>query len=78
MEIFKKTSEFKYIMWFEDEGKRSIKNAYGGIFSCYSKKGAFDNARSFANDNNKNVLVQRGYKIWRFKPNEEKIEIVQE
>ena len=57
----------KWIIWFEGEGKSSIKNAYNEIFyynSKYCKKGSLDWAKS----NNKNVLVQRARKVWRVLP----------
>ena len=75
---FKESSDKKYIIWFEDEGKGSIKNAYGGSF-YYESKYVFEDggARGWAKTNNKNVIIQRGQKIWRAIP-EGKIEELKE
>lgn len=71
---FKKSSEFKYIIWYEEEGKGSIKNDNGEIMQ-YNSKYAFKAAKLFAYDNNKEVLVQKGYNVWRITPKGEKIQI---
>lgn len=73
---FKMEDEFKYIIWFEDDGKGSIKNNYGVIMWYKSKKGALDGARFFAERDNKNVLIQRGLNVSRMRPNGD-LELVQ-
>ena len=73
---FKESSDNKFIIWFEDEGKGSIKNKYGETF-YYESKYVFEDggAKGWARDNNKNVLVQRGRMIWRVTPEGDIIEL---
>ncbi|MBD3216156.1 MAG: hypothetical protein GF311_26315 [Candidatus Lokiarchaeota archaeon] len=75
MRRYKKKSEFKYIIWYENEGKGSIKNTNGETM-WYNSKYAFEGARLFAKDKNKKVLVQKGYNVWRVTPdgNQEQIQ----
>ncbi len=73
---FRKSSEFKYIIWFEENGKGSIKNAYGETMWYNSKRGALEGAQFYAKKDNKNVLIQRGLNITRIYPDDHK-ELVQ-
>lgn len=61
---FEKISDFEYIIWFEDEGKGSIANPHGEMMVYYSKR-AFEVAKNFARNFNKNVLIQKGRSIWK-------------
>lgn len=54
MKRYKKSYDYKYIVWFENEGKGSIKN-----YKYDSKSGAFGRAIKEAYENNKNVLIQK-------------------
>ena len=76
MKYFSESSGNKYIIWFEEKGKGSIKNAYGQIQYYYSKD-VFNSAKGFAEKYKENVLIQRGRKIWRVIPRE-KIEALKE
>lgn len=66
---YRKSSEFKYIIWYEEEGKGSIKNAYGVMMWYKSKRGALDGAQFYASKDNKNVLIQKGLNVTRIYPN---------
>ena len=63
----KKISDFEYVIWFEDEGKGSITSPHGGIMIYYSKR-AFEEAKNFARNFNKNVLIQNGRSLRKATP----------
>lgn len=57
----------KWIIWFEEEGKSSIKNDYNEIF-YYNSKYWREGSKDWATSKRKKVLVQRAKKVWRVTP----------
>lgn len=58
--------DFVYVIWYEDEKKGLVKNETGEWW--FSSNEAFKIANEIAKKSGENVLVQKGYKVWKVGP----------